>query len=50
MVYTVLCIKCNNYTENLIIDTNFCTNCNLIYIKNHPIYDLYEEELRENDT
>ena len=50
MNYIIICTKCYKYTENLIPDTNFCVNCNLIYIKDHPVYDLLQEELYENDT
>ena len=45
-----ICINCNNYTENLLENTNFCIKCNLIYIKGHNIYNLLEEELYETDT
>jgi len=50
MMQIIICTNCNNYTENLLKDTNFCVKCNLIYINGHNTYNLLEEELYETDT
>lgn len=46
---TTNCFNCNQKNEILENNTKFCINCNLVYIKNHPVYDLYYEDMLESD-